>query len=282
MHGIHIAEILTIGIAFTILVVTLRNLKLPANGRLVWLAGLIVLPLQPLAYYLVRVPLDHWLSARFGAGSTTYSWLVSLYAPLTEEPAKLVPLLVPAIFRDIRRENFVRYAIVIGFCFAIGEMWFIADRIAQVPEYAGMPFYKFGGYMGERLMTCVFHSTFVAVALWRLRRGFALGFAGAAALHWLGNFPIFLMVWNVGGLGKGVWSGIVFGFLLLYFFGALALLTWFTLGKFAPGRAFYGIRHCPECDQDYDAPFFALNFGATRYERCPHCRRWHWTKARKA
>ena len=29
---------------------------------------------------------------------------------------------------------------------------------------------------------------------------------------------------------------------------------------------------------EYEAPLFALNFGRTRYERCPHCRRWHWTE----
>ena len=23
---------------------------------------------------------------------------------------------------------------------------------------------------------------------------------------------------------------------------------------------------------------FAVNFGATRYERCPHCTHWHWTR----
>jgi DNA-directed RNA polymerase subunit RPC12/RpoP len=281
MQGIYLAEVLTIGLAVAIFGTVLRKLRLPANGRLVWLAGLMALPLQPLAFYFVRVPLDHWMAAHLDPSSAAYAWLKSLYAPLTEEPAKLVPLLIPAIFRDIRRENFVRYALAIGTGFAIGEMWFVADRVARMPEYAGLPFWQFGGYMGERLMTCVFHSAFVAVALWRLRRRFVVGFAGAAALHWLGNFPIFLMAWDVGGLGKGVWSGIVFGFLLLYFFAALALLSYFTFGRLAPGRIFYGIRRCPECEKDYDAPLFGLNFGTTRYERCPHCRHWHWTKPRK-
>ena len=26
-------------------------------------------------------------------------------------------------------------------------------------------------------------------------------------------------------------------------------------------------------------PLVGLNLGPTRYERCPHCRHWHWTKA---
>jgi hypothetical protein len=82
--------------------------------------------------------------------------------------------------RDIRAANyFARYALAIGLGFAIREMWFVADRIARVPEFSVVPWYQFGGYVGERLMTCGLHSAFVAVGLWQLRRRFALGVAGA-------------------------------------------------------------------------------------------------------
>ena len=278
MPGIYLTALLTTVVAVAVFGTVIQKLPMAANERLLWLAAAVVLPLQPLAFYCVRMPLDHWLAAHLGHASATYQWFTSLYAPLTEEPAKLVPLLIPAIYRDIRATNFVRYALAIGLGFAIGEMWFVADRVARVPALAGIPFYQFGGYLGERLMTCVFHSAFLSVALWRLRRGFAWGFAGAAALHWLGNFPILLMAWNVGGLGKTFWMVVVQVWLLLYFFAALALLSCFAFGRIAPAQIFYGRRHCPECDKDYDAPIFALNFGRTRYERCPHCRRWHWTK----
>src|SRR4029077_5818427 len=130
----------------------IHKLKMPANVRLLWFAGGIALPLQPLAFYFVRVPLDHWLVGQLGSASAAYQWLTSFYAPLTEEPAKLVPLLIPAIRNDIRAANFVRYALAIGVGFAIGEMWFIADRVAHAPAFAGMPFYLFGGYLGERLL----------------------------------------------------------------------------------------------------------------------------------
>jgi hypothetical protein len=99
------------------------------------------------------------------------------------------------------------------------------------------------------------------------------------ALHWLGNFPLSLMAWNVGGLGRVVWMALVQSFLLFYFFAALALLFFFAFRRVNPIKAFYGRRLCPECDANYDAPLFAFNFGPTRYERCPHCRHWHWTKA---
>src|SRR5262249_40561836 len=150
--------------------------------------------------------LDHWLVAQLGARSVAYKWLKTFYAPLTEEPAKLIPLLIPAIRRDLDARNFVRYALAIGVGFAIGEMSLIAHFIAHRPALAALPFYQFGGYVSERLMTCVFHSAFVAVALWRWRRRFALGVAGAAALHWLGNFPLSLMAWNAGGLGPTFWT----------------------------------------------------------------------------
>jgi RsiW-degrading membrane proteinase PrsW (M82 family) len=143
------------------------------------------------------VPLDDWLSAHHDTHSLTFQWMISLYAPLTEEPAKLVPLLIPAIRRDTSPANFARYALAIGLGFAIGEMWFVADRIARVPAYASLPWYQFGGYVGERLMTCVFHSALVVVALWQLGRRFVVGVAGAMALHWLGNFPILLLNWDV-------------------------------------------------------------------------------------
>lgn len=278
MSGIYFAAILTTALAVGVFVAAIYRLRLPANERFLWLAALVALPLQPLAFYCVRVPLDEWFVLHLGSTSTAYAWLTSLYAPLTEEPAKLVPLLIPAIVRDIRKENFVRYALAIGVAFAIGEMWFVAERIARVPNLAAMPFYQFGGYIGERLMTCVFHSAFVSVALWRLRGGFALGFAGAAALHWLGNFPVFLMSWNVGGLGKTFWMTVIGVFLLLYFIAAAGLLAHFAFGRIAPQQIFYGPRHCPECDKVYDAPLLAVNLGRIRYERCPHCQRWHWTR----
>jgi hypothetical protein len=279
VHGIFIAAILTTGIALAIFGTLLRRLKQPANGRLLLLAALIALPLEPAAFYFVRVPLDHWLTGMLGSNSPTLRWLVTLYAPVTEELAKLVPLLIPAIRRDLRRENFGRYALAIGLGFAIGEMWFLAEAVSRIPALAGTPFYKFGGYFGERLMTCVFHSVFVGAALWGWRRNFGLGVLGAMVLHWLGNFPIFLLSWNAGGMGPAFWGAVVQAWIVLYFIGALALFSYFLLGRISPGRLFYGRRKCPECGAVYDAPLFSVNLVTRRYERCPQCRHWHFTKS---
>ena len=278
MHQIFIAAVATTALAVAIFGTVIRKLKSPANPRLLWLAALIVLPLEPASFYLVRVPLDHLLTALLGKDSVTLHWLTTFYAPLTEEPAKLAPLLVPAIRADISRENFGRYALAIGLGFAIGEMWFIADMIARNPKFAGVPFYFFGGYVSERLIVCAFHSMFVGLALVRLRNRFWLGVAAAMAAHWLGNFPIFLMASNAFGLGATFWAIALQIWIIVYLVGALALLSYFVFGKFSPGRLFFGRRKCPECGAEYDASLFAANLGTRRYERCPQCRHWHFTK----
>jgi hypothetical protein len=151
MREILLTAIFTTAIAAGLFGTLIHKLRLPANERLLWQSAAMALPLPPLAFYLVRVPLDHWLASHIGAASPAYPLLTTWYAPLTEEPAKLVPLLIPAICRDIRPANFARYALAIGLGFAIGEMWFIADRVAKAPAFAGIPFYQFGGYVSERL-----------------------------------------------------------------------------------------------------------------------------------
>ena len=93
-------------------------------------------------FYLVRLPLNNWLVGSIGLTSSLYEWMTLFYAPLTEEPAKLIPLLAPFIFLDIRKENFVRYALVIGLGLGIGEIWFLAERIANNPSFASFSFWQ--------------------------------------------------------------------------------------------------------------------------------------------
>jgi len=62
---------------------------------------LLQLPMSLLTFEVVRVPLDHWYSSLVGKPSLLYVILKSFEAPLTEEPAKLWPLLLPFIFNKI-------------------------------------------------------------------------------------------------------------------------------------------------------------------------------------
>lgn len=280
MPGIYIAAILTGLLAVAIFGTLIYKLPRPANGWLLLAAVLVCVPLQPLAFYLVRLPLDHWLAGWLTRKSMAYQWLASLYAPLTEEPAKLLVLLIPAILRDVRPENFARYALAIGLGFALGEMGFIAERVSHQPALAALPFYQLGGYVTERLMTCVFHSAFVAISLSRLRHRLWLGLGLAMAAHWAANFPLSLMAWNVGGLGRTTWEVIVGLWLLALFIGATVLLIRYTSSRLSLLRLLYGLRHCPECGNDFEPSILAINMGDKRYEKCPHCNKWLWTKGR--
>jgi hypothetical protein len=281
MHGIYIAALLTTLLSVVIYGALIHRLSPLNERRLLMLAAMVTLPLQPLAYYLVRVPLDQWLVAHFTQTSLSYQWLTSLYAPLTEEPAKLLALFIPSIMRDIRPESIGRYALAIGLGFAVGEMWFVAERISHQPSLALLPFHQFGGYAVERMMTCVFHSAFVVIALAQFRRRFLTGFIGAVTAHWAANFPILLMAWNTGNLGREAWGLLVGVWLAMLFMVALGLLAYFIFGRPSPMSLIFGRRLCPECGGEYDAPLLAINCGLTRYERCPHCQRWHWTKSIK-
>src|SRR5688572_23951476 len=60
---------------------------------------LVMLPMNALAFYMVRMPLDGWSSSIMGKQNETYHFIQTLYAPITEEPAKLWPLLIPFFYR---------------------------------------------------------------------------------------------------------------------------------------------------------------------------------------
>jgi hypothetical protein len=254
----------------------LKRLSAPIDRRLLVLAFCLTLPLQPLAFYLVRVPLNSWLAGLLGKDSGLYLFLTTFYAPLTEEPAKLLPLFLPLLYRSIRRDNFVHVALALGVGFGIGELWFIAERVARTPEFKSLPFYMFGGFFTERLMVCLMHGAFTAVALRKLRNGFMWGVLGAMALHYLANFPLYLGGLDFGGLGKATWQVIMVIWVQLYFLMMVALLARLNYGRFEIGRFILGETRCPECGATYPRPLLGFNFFKWRYERCPHCRKFHW------
>lgn len=53
VQGIYITAAISSVIAFLLFGFAIRNLRLPANKQLLWLAFIIALPLQPLAFYCV-------------------------------------------------------------------------------------------------------------------------------------------------------------------------------------------------------------------------------------
>jgi hypothetical protein len=141
----------------------------------------------------------------------------------------------------------------------------------------------YGGFLGERLQTCFIHPAFTVLAVAALARGwrwFPLGLAGAMVLHFLGNFPIYLMKQNVWGLGQGAWTTIVGLWVAAFTVGSLVLLGLIYFGPGAVKKLFTARIRCPGCGELYKQPLFGVNMGMKRYEECPHCKKWHWVDIR--
>lgn len=283
MLGIFITAIITTVGAILIFGSLLLAGSHKEDRKYLVLATLLTLPLQPLAFYLVRLPLNSLIVQAFPAGSFFYSLTTTFYAPLTEEPAKLLPLLLPFLTATIHPKNFVRFAMALGLGFGIGEMWFVAEMVSRNPEYATMPWYLFGGYIFERLLVCFAHAGFTSVFLWRLgkKSGLGWGLLGAMGLHYLANFPIFLSNLNIIPLDQSTWSIAMTTWLVLIALFLAGMLARFSFGKWQVGRFLNGLAKCPECGTIYPRPLFAVNMLNKRYERCPNCHKFHMTETYK-
>lgn len=245
-------------------------------------------------YYLVRVPLlvaprDKLLAKPDWApfkGSLADDAIKLCFAPLTEEPAKLVPWLVfLAIGAAIGipmlpgRKMVVPIALALGLGFAIGEFWLVAHFIDQNPKFAATPWSDFTGYAGERMMTCLTHSLFALPTVYFARRGWfwaIFGLAIGMTLHWLGNAPIALMHREAFGIKAKDWAVLVQLWLILFVVASLVAL----MATHYPRKIGQIMAHrmvCPECRTVYQQPILmGLNAGTWRYEPCGHCKKWHW------
>lgn len=243
-------------------------------ASILWMTFLICLPLEPLSFFLMRLPLKGWVE---GLLPDWKPYLLLLWAPLTEDTFKLLPLLVPAIRRQLQENHWATLALAIGMGFGIGEGWLIAHFIAADPAGNGYPFYAYGGFLAERLEVCICHAFFTSLALRRWGKGFPLGVALAMTTHLLFNSTILLLIYNVGGLGKIFWTTILGFWTLGVTCFAGYQLAQAVLGPVSLGRVLLGRARCPGCQQIYDRPLLAANLGVKRYERCPHCKKWHMT-----
>jgi hypothetical protein len=179
------------------------------RGLAAW-AVLLALPLQPLAFYLLRLPLDAALKSAFGIGAV---WpLVSLlYAPLTEEPAKWLVFAVPAVRRRLRRRAAVPVALAAGLGFGIGEIWLLTHMVVGSPHYLDRAPWAFSAFAIERLEVCILHGAFLlpAVAALATGRSFACGALFGIALHLTANFPIYLAQRGAFGIGRADWMPVL-------------------------------------------------------------------------
>jgi hypothetical protein len=193
------------------------------------LAFLIALPLQPLVFYAVRLPIDGMLRTNFGIAVGWVTIVSILYAPLLEEPAKWLTAAVPAVRRAIRVDP-IPLALAAGVGFGIGEIWFLANAIARSPNVPDLPFWQFSGFMIERLAVCFLHGAFLAPAFYALARGrwFLPGGIVGMILHFLLNFPIFLAQTGAFGIGPMTWPMLLVSWIFWCVLGCVFLVVYLS------------------------------------------------------
>jgi hypothetical protein len=131
-------------------------------------------------------------------------------------------------------------------------------------------------------MVCAVHAGMTGAALTGWARGgsMALGLGVAMLVHWLANIPITLAQRGWLGQNPAISRLLVSLWVFGCFAAALAWMARLLFPGIRLGRSLFGVAVCPECGRDYERGLFTgLNAGGgSRYERCPFCRRWHWTQ----
>lgn len=246
------------------------------NKLLILLLVLLMLPMNAIAYHFVRMPLDNFL-VTIVQNLNVLTILRALYAPLTEEPAKLFILTIPYFLKRIREYDLVKIALAIGLGFGIGEAWNLAALISKSPVIAKYPWYQFTGFIGERWMVCIWHAAFTSTALYFIikKKNVIFGLLCAFSLHFIGNFPIFLSAWNVFNLGSIKWGIFLQLFTVFYFMLMISILAYLKYGNNWLFKLVKGKMKCPECSKVYSRPIFKVNLFHKSYERCQECKKWH-------
>lgn len=263
----------------------LRSVTEEQDRLAVALSFVATIPICFLAFRFVRMPIHDYLTSTLGKGELLF-WIGSTYAPLTEEPGKLWPLLLPWIYKRINPKNVASFAIALGSGFAFGEVFTVANMVYQkAPEVAYMPWYSFGGFAFERLMTFFIHSGMTCAALFFLAKKMPLmiGVFASMSLHFIANLPIAVAM----KVGPGM-DSIIIQLLMVIWVLFCAMISFYFLysitGTQTPiGELLYGQAICPRCGSCYKRPLFnAMNMGFDlRYERCSACHKWNWTHRAK-
>lgn len=148
------------------------------------------LPMSAATFYGVRVPLDGFVRGVLGAGHWLYPWVAITFAPLTEEPAKLLPLL---LWAGARKVDPSRAAWALGAGFGAGEAVFLAVLFAErTPD---LPWYVFGPFMAERFQVALIHGLMTRAAwlgITSKTREARAAVALAMGMHLALNLPILL------------------------------------------------------------------------------------------
>ncbi len=120
-----------------------------------------------------------------------FLFLLFMLTPILEELIKVAPLVLPRVRGLIKDRASAFWAgLALGISFGLGEAAFVAYGVAQIPDYAGLPWYTLTGYASERFMICLWHGVMTSILVMGMARGWQAGLIGyiqAIALHALGN-----------------------------------------------------------------------------------------------
>lgn len=192
-----------IGITLALCVIVWGGFLYAFSGRDPWYFRLVALalPMSFVVNELVKKPIGLAIerAGATSAGDFAWSTMIALLmlAPVFEEAIKASPVLVPAVRRrltDRGAATLVGFAVGVGF--GMGEALFVGYKIAQDASMQAYPWYAFTGYMGERLIVCMYHGVMTAMFFVLARKGPAwgvIGYLAAAAMHAYLNAPILLL-----------------------------------------------------------------------------------------
>jgi len=153
------------------------------------------LPMSMAAFVALRGPLDAAVRAVLSPEHWLYPWVTLLYAPLTEELAKLWPLLLPVVAKGITRDNLGRAARALGVGFGVGEALWVAHLVLQDPRVRPLPWHLFVPFMRERFQVALIHALLVALTLHGVTaqpRRVGRWLAAAMGAHLALNAPVLL------------------------------------------------------------------------------------------
>ena len=245
MPGIYIAAMLTLALSLALAGAVILKRIGPADRLLAALGVVGAAVAFFAAYYLLRLPLDGVVQPVLQSNPDWYRFATTFYAPLTEEPAKWAVLIPLFLAGKITQDNKGAWAICLGFGFGMGEIVFLAQRIASDPQSLAIPWYQSTGFIVERLMVCTIHSALVLAAAGALAGRKPWRLLVPLGLHWLLNIPIFVSRQYPLDAAGIVWSQLLWMWTSLFFWGALIYLGRRLLAPSQRMAAFFGKGRLP-------------------------------------
>ncbi|MAT40975.1 MAG: hypothetical protein CL609_01450 [Anaerolineaceae bacterium] len=168
---------------------------------------ILMLPFSALVNLLIKSPLNQMVIKVFDLQGGVnlqqplfYLLFLAFLAPVTEEFIKILPIFLPAVRERVKKDPLWSGA-WLGLGFGLGEALFIAYGISKSSQFVGLPWYAFGGYVGERFVVCLIHAILTGLLTWFIfQKKFFVGYGLAILLHFFVNIGAFLLALGIIGL----------------------------------------------------------------------------------